>query len=67
VQDEQPEAWQLPGNLRDANRFFTQSETARDWFGDVFVDHFSASRDWEVREYEKTVTDWQLKRYFEVI
>ena len=67
VQDEQPEAWQLPGNLRDANSFFTQSEMARDWFGDVFVDHFSASRDWEVREYEKTVTDWQLKRYFEVI
>lgn len=66
-QDELPEEWQLPGNLRDANGSFVQSGVARDWFGDTFVDHFSASRDWEVREYEKSVTDWQLKRYFEVI
>lgn len=66
-QDELPEEWQLPGNLRDANRSFVQSKVARDWFGDTFVDHYSASRDWEVREYEKSVTDWQLKRYFEII
>jgi len=67
IQDDLPEAWQLPGNLRDANRSFVQSKVARDWFGNEFVEHFSASRDWEVREYEKSVTDWQLQRYFEVI
>jgi len=67
MQDELPEEWQLPGNLRDANRSFAQSQVARDWFGSAFVEHFAASRDWEVREYEKSVTDWQLQRYFEVI
>jgi glutamine synthetase len=25
------------------------------------------TRDWEVREYDKAVTDWELSRYFEVI
>jgi len=67
IQDDLPETQQLPANLRDANREFVKSEAARDLFGDVFVDHFAASRDWEVREHEKSVTDWQLKRYFEII
>ncbi|MFT6118053.1 MAG: glutamine synthetase [Candidatus Azotimanducaceae bacterium] len=36
-------------------------------FGAEFVEHFVASRDWEVRQYERQVTDWQLQRYFEII
>ena len=40
---------------------------AREILGDAFVDHFVASRDWEVREYERAVNDWQLRRYFEII
>ena len=48
-------------------RDLEQSAEARDLFGDEFVDHFIASRDWEVREHERHVTDWQLKRYFEII
>jgi len=31
------------------------------------VAHYAASRDWEVREYERAVNDWQLRRYFEII
>ena len=67
VQDDLPESDQLPGNLRDATRDLTESEAARSIFGDDFIDHFVASRDWEVREYERHVNDWQLKRYFEII
>lgn len=67
VQEHLPEKFQLPKNLRDATRLFSQSREARDLFGDEFVDHFVSSREWEVREYEKTVTDWQLQRYFEII
>ncbi len=66
-QDELPEAYQLPGNLRDATRDLLQSDAAREMFGEEFVTHFAASRDWEVREYERTVNDWQLQRYFEII
>ena len=58
---------QLPGNLRDATRDLAASAAAREVFGDVFIDHFVASREWEVREYERFVNDWQLRRYFEII
>lgn len=67
IQDDLPETMQLPGNLKDANREFVASGAARTLFGDEFVDHFAASRDWEVREHERHVSDWQLQRYFEII
>ena len=57
----------VPRTLIDATRLFQQSEIARDWLGDVFVDHFSASREWEWRQWLDSVTDWELKRYFEII
>ena len=40
---------------------------ARDLFGDAFVEHYAATRDWEEREFRKAVTDWELARYFEII
>jgi glutamine synthetase len=62
-----PPERQLATNLRDATRDLTASAEARELFGEEFVDHFIASRDWEVREHERHVTDWQLQRYFEII
>jgi glutamine synthetase len=58
---------QLPRTLEDAGGLLGKSRVARDWFGDTFVDHFVASRDWEVREARKHVSDWELSRYFELI
>ena len=66
-QDNMPESHQLCSNLREAAEIFRSSMFAREWFGGAFVDHFSASRDWEVREYERHINDWHLKRYFEII
>lgn len=66
-QDDLPRSRQLPSNLRDAAQEFRASAVARQMFGDAFVEHFAATRDWEVREYERHVNDWQLKRYFEII
>ena len=40
---------------------------ARGWLGDEFVDHYAGTREWEVRQFEKAVTDWELARYFESI
>ncbi len=57
----------LPRNLGHAAAAFRDSAVARDWFGDTFVDHFAATRDWEVRSFAKHVTDWELARYFELI
>jgi glutamine synthetase len=57
----------LPRNLLEASEKLGQSKFAREFFGDDFVDNYCAIQDWEVREYQKAVTNWQLKRYFEII
>ena len=56
-----------PRTLIETTRIFKDSELARDWFGDEFVDHFAATRDWEWRQWLDAVTDWEMKRYFEII
>jgi glutamine synthetase len=56
-----------PRSLIETTRIFSSSQTARDWFGDEFVDHFAATREWEWRQWQDAVTDWELKRYFEIV
>ena len=56
-----------PRTLIETTRNFRTSKVARDWFGDDFVDHFAATREWEWRQSLDAVTDWELKRYFEII
>ena len=56
-----------PRSLKETTEIFRRSELARDWFGDLFVDHFAATREWEWRQWQDAVTDWELKRYFEII
>ena len=60
-------AGRIPRTLREANAVLEGSAAARDILGAAFVDHYVRSRDWEVRAYEAAVTDWELKRYFEII
>jgi glutamine synthetase len=57
----------LPRTLAEATRLFRSSALARRAFGDDFVEHYAATREWEVRQYDKAVTDWELARYFEAI
>ncbi|MDI3325588.1 glutamine synthetase [Pontibacterium granulatum] len=57
----------LPSTLWDAAQRLKNSKAARELFGDAFVDHFAASREWEEREFRKHVTDWEMARYFEII
>jgi glutamine synthetase len=56
-----------PRTLIETTRIFRESKMARDWFGDDFVEHFAATREWEWRQWLDAVTDWELKRYFEII
>jgi glutamine synthetase len=56
-----------PRSLKETTAIFGRSDIARDWFGDLFVDHFAATREWEWRQWQDAVTDWELKRYFEII
>lgn len=57
----------LPATLMDAAGRLRASKAARELFGDAFVDHYAATREWEEREFRKTITDWELQRYFEII
>jgi glutamine synthetase len=56
-----------PRSLKETTEIFRRSARARDWFGDTFVDHFAATREWEWRQWQDAVTDWELKRYFEIV
>ena len=56
-----------PRSLIETTSIFSASEVARDWLGDTFVEHFAATREWEWRQWQDAVTDWELKRYFEII
>ena len=56
-----------PRTLIETTRNFRESRIARDWLGDTFVEHFAATREWEWRQWLDAVTDWELKRYFEII
>lgn len=62
-----PEELQLPRTLWQAAQKLKASTMARQHFGDEFVDHFAASREWEEREYRKHISKWEMNRYFEII
>jgi glutamine synthetase len=64
---EHPKERALPRSLGEAAERLRASQAARSLFGDVFVDHYAATREWEQREANKAITDWQLARYFEII
>ena len=57
----------LPSSLRAATEGFGASEVARELFGKTFCDHYTLTRDWECRQAERAVTDWELRRYFELV
>ncbi|HEX6180139.1 MAG TPA: glutamine synthetase family protein [Chitinophagaceae bacterium] len=57
----------LPRNLWDATQAMKHSSLAKELFGTEFVEHFTGTREWEWRQFSKVVTDWELKRYLEII
>jgi glutamine synthetase len=57
----------LPRTLSDAAERLKRSKAANELFGEAFVEHYAATRDWEEREFRKAITDWELARYFEII
>ncbi|NQU51180.1 MAG: glutamine synthetase [Bacteroidetes bacterium] len=61
------EALMLPSTLSQAAARLKASDSARNLFGDQFVDHFAYTREWEDQQQRKAITDWQLNRYFEII
>jgi len=63
----QADAPPLPRSLEEATTRLRASSVAKQYLGEKFVDHYAATREWEVRQFRKAVTDWELERYFEII
>ncbi|MEO5564677.1 MAG: glutamine synthetase family protein [Chitinophagaceae bacterium] len=57
----------LPATLIEATQQMKESKLAKELFGAAFVDHFVQTREWEWGQHLKAVTDWEYRRYFEII
>jgi glutamine synthetase len=66
-EQQHPAELKLPDNIADSAGALRRSAVARELFGDEFVEHYAATREWEGRQFHKHVTDWEMQRYFEII
>ncbi|PWW73666.1 glutamine synthetase/guanido kinase [Tuber magnatum] len=58
----------LARNLMEAvNKMTARGSVAREVFGDAFVDHYAGTREHEWRLWEEAVTDWEIRRYIEMV
>jgi glutamine synthetase len=57
----------LPSTLIEATQQMKESKVAKEILGEKFVAHFAETREWEWKQHLKAVTDWEYKRYFEII
>lgn len=57
----------LPPNLHAATQAMKNSKLSAELFGEDFVAHFCRTREWEWQQFQSKVTDWEIKRYFEII
>lgn len=59
--------FRFPETFDEAIRRFGNSEFAKVQFGEEFVRIFAANRAEHAAEYRRTVTDWELRRYLELV
>ena len=56
---------EIPKTLREAIETMKGSAMLRAAFGDAVIDHYVHTAEWEQFEYDRRITDWELKRGFE--
>ena len=56
---------EVPKTLREATALMKSSKMLRQAFGDGVIDHYVHTAEWEQFEYDRRITDWELKRGFE--
>lgn len=56
---------EIPKTLREATALLDGSTVLRKAFGDDVIDHYVHTARWEQFEYDRRITDWELKRGFE--
>ena len=55
----------IPKNLRDAREALQGSAMLREAFGDEVIDHYCRAAEWELEEFDRVVTDYEVARGFE--
>ncbi|MCV6586163.1 MAG: glutamine synthetase family protein [Marinibacterium sp.] len=55
----------IPRTLRDARDALLGSQMLRDAMGDTVIDHYARAAEWEIEEFDKIVTDYEIARGFE--
>lgn len=53
----------LPASLEAALGAFHADQELRHSLGDAFSDYYATSREWELKAWQGTVTDWERERY----
>jgi glutamine synthetase len=61
------DALELPGTLESALLAFAADQTLRAALDERFSDYFVTSREWEVKAFRGTVTDWERDRYMRTV
>jgi glutamine synthetase len=56
---------EIPKTLRDATELLDKSKLLRAAMGDEVIEHYVHTARWEQFEYDRRITDWELKRGFE--
>jgi glutamine synthetase len=56
---------EIPKTLREATDYLRRSSMLEEAFGPEVVSHYVHTAEWEQFEYDRRVTDWELKRGFE--
>jgi glutamine synthetase len=56
---------EIPKTLREATELLDKSKLLRGAMGDDVIDHYVHTARWEQFEYDRRITDWELKRGFE--
>lgn len=56
---------EVPKTLREAAELMDKSKMLRAALGDGVIDHYVHTAEWEQFEYDRRITDWELKRGFE--
>ena len=55
----------IPHTLRDARKALLASEMLREAFGDEVVMHYARAAEWEIEEFNRVVTDYEISRGLE--
>ena len=55
----------IPRTLRDAREAMMASRMLRDAMGDDVIDHYARAAEWEIEEFNRVVTDYEIARGFE--